>query len=232
MNFLSHALPYLSTPVVAVATGTPDWLSVIDRKIRARRRLVMPHLDSPHRMLRDVARGILAHLDDDQWFHTSEAFVELNLRFAMQLREQLPGDEGFRPMFVGHVLIEVLLDALWIDEDRGHAEAYYQAVSDLDVAEFQDAVNVITGKPTDRLVEVIPRYVDSAFLYDYSDPERLLFRMNQVMSRVGLTRLPDRLVSWLVLARRDVESRRVRLLTPPPGVDTQFPPMQFPPTQR
>jgi hypothetical protein len=225
MNFLSHALPYRNRPVVAVATGTPDWLSLIDRKIRARRRGLLPHLDSPNPMVREVATGILAHIDDDQWFHTTESFVELNLFLAMQLREILPGDEGFRPMFVGHILIEVMLDGFWIAEDRSHAELYYESIEALDAVEFERAVNVITGKPTDQLVGVMARYVEAKFLYDYLDPTKLLFRLNQVMSRVGLALLPDSMVPWIEKAEAQVRSRRERLLTPPGHISIDFPPM-------
>jgi hypothetical protein len=223
MNFLSHALPYRNRPIVAIATGIPDWLSLIDRKIRARRRTLLPHLDSSDPMIRLVATGMLAHIDDDQWFHTTEAFVELNLFLAMQLREQLPGDEGFRPMFVGHILIEVLLDALWIEDDRSHAEQYYESFESIDNHEFERAVNVITGKPTDQLANVIARYVEAKFLYDYSDPRTLLMRLNQVMSRVGLAKLPDSTLPWFEKAESQVRSRRKRLLTPPGPVGIGFP---------
>jgi hypothetical protein len=56
MNFLCHALPYLNDdPLLAISTGIPDWLSVIDRKIRARRKLAEQHVNSEDSELRSVA---------------------------------------------------------------------------------------------------------------------------------------------------------------------------------
>lgn len=212
--------------LVAVCTGVPDWLSVIDRKIRIRPRMATAHLDSSDAVIASVARGVMQHIDDDRWFHATEAFVQTNLQLAVELRDLLPGDAGFRPMFLAHILIEVMLDEMWINQDRGLAERYYEAVQQCDAPEVQRAINVISGKPSDKIVETINRYVDTAFLYDYADDDRLHFRMNQVMKRVGLSPLPDQIRDWYVDARATVALRRMRLLTPPPESDTVFPAMR------
>ena len=213
MNFLSHALPYLDDePDVAVLTGVPDWLSVIDRKIRIRPRMATAHLDHPDPMVAAVARGVDRHIADDRWFHGTEAFVQTNLDLAVQLRDLLPGDRGFRPMFLGHVLIEVILDSIWIAEDRSLAERYYDAVEQIDASEVERAINVVSGHPSDRIATTIRRYADEAFLYDYADDDRLHHRMNQVMKRVGLLPLGDAIRDWYPEARSIVAARRDRLL--------------------
>ncbi len=217
MNFLSHAMPYFDTPLVAACTAVPDWLSVVDRKIRARKRLAIQHLDSDDPSLRDVAGGVIRHIEDDRWFHGTQAFIETNMLIAVQLRDLLPGDAGFRPTFVGHILIEMLLDAFWIRDDRSIADRYYQLLAEQPANEIQRCVNQITGKPTDKLVGTIERFVEMKFLYDYLDDEKLLMRLNQVMTRVKLAPLPESLVDWLPKTRKLVESKRERFLTPPDG---------------
>jgi hypothetical protein len=219
MNFLCHALPYLDQPLLAVATGVPDWLGVVDRQIRARQKLAIPYLDCDDPPLRQVAGGIVRHHQDDHWFHGTAAFVSTNLQLAVQLRELLPGDAGFRPTFVGHILIEMFLDALWIREDRRIADRYYEAVAAVSPAMIQRCVNQITGKPTARLAELIERFVEARFLYDYLSPPQLLFRLNQIMKRVRLPELPAGVADWLPAAEQLVESRRQPLLTPPDGSD-------------
>ena len=62
MNFLSHAIPYLTSPhfdspLLAISTGIPDWLTVVDRKIRARGKLAEQHVNSTDSELSDVAKG-------------------------------------------------------------------------------------------------------------------------------------------------------------------------------
>lgn len=215
MNFLSHAIPYLEHPLLAVSTGVPDWLSVVDRKIRARGKLAAVHADSDDAELRMVAGGVLRHIEDDRWFHGTQAFVETNMELAIQLRGLLPGDAGFRPTFVGHILIEMLLDGMWIRDDRSTAEAYYSAIQAAPPSTIQRCVNKITGKPTENLVAVIERFAEVQFLYDYLDHDKLLMRLNQVMKRVGLSPLPAVVGDWLPRAHELVESRRRPLLTPP-----------------
>ncbi|KAA5544333.1 hypothetical protein FYK55_08260 [Roseiconus nitratireducens] len=224
MNFLCHAIPYLDDPLIAVCTAVPDWLSVTDRRIRARERMATAVLDSDDPAIRQVAAGILHHIRDDRWFHNTQAFAETNLTLAVQLRERLPGDAGFRPMFVGHILIEVLLDSFWIRDQPEWGERYYALVESESPELIQRCVNEITGRPTDRLAATIRRYVEARFLYDYGDHERLLFRLNQVMRRVGLNELPPSVLPWLTIASELVESRRERFLTPPDG-SSPFPPI-------
>ena len=215
MNFLCHALPYLDRPLLAAATGVPDWLSVVDRKIRARGKVARSFLTSDDPAMREVAAGIVQHVEDDRWFHGTRAFAEISLQLAVELRELLPGDAGFRPSFVGHILVEMLLDALWIRDDRAHAVGYFDAVASVPARQIQDCVNIITGRPTDRLQPVIDRFVEVQFLYDYLDNATLLARLNQVMNRVGLSPLPPAVEDWLSRASILVESRRLELLTPP-----------------
>ena len=227
MNFLCHAMPYLDEPLIAVSTGVPDWLSVIDRKIRARGKLAAQYVDSDDIELRQVSEGVIRHIEDDRWFHGTQAFIETNMRLAVQLRDLLPGDAGFRPTFVGHILIEMLLDAFWIRDNTSIAEDYYRTIKECDSATVQRCVNQITGKPTDRLAEVIDRFAEVRFLYDYLDNAKLLMRLNQVMKRVGLAELPSAVGDWLPSASDLVESRRVRLLSPP-DASNPFPPIETP----
>ncbi len=222
MNFLCHAMPYFETPLVAAGTAVPDWLSVVDRKIRARGKLARQVLDSDDDELRCVASGVIRHIEDDRWFHGTQAFVETNMQLAVELREYLPDDEGFRPTFVGHILLEMLLDAFWIRDDRAIADRYYLMLDSVSAQTIERCVNTITGKPTDGLVSAIERFIEIRFLYDYLDLDKLLERVNQVLRRVRLRPLPDSVADWLPEASKLVESRRQRLLTPPDGT-TPFP---------
>jgi hypothetical protein len=224
MNFLCHAMPYLDQPLVAVATGIPDWLSAVDRRIRARGKLAARYLDSSDDSLRMVASGIVRHLEDDRWFHATRSFAETNLELAIQLRDRLPGDAGFRPTFVGHILIEMLLDAFWIRDDESIVRRYYESIESSCLPTIERCVNRITDQPTAALRPVIERFTRARFLYDYLDHDKLLTRLNQVMKRVRLAPLPSSLRAWLPEAAELVESRRGELLQPP-HASSPFPPI-------
>lgn len=215
MNYLAHGYRFLDSPYFLAGTAVPDWLSVVDRKVRVRSRAALPLVESPDEATRQIAGGILQHLADDQWFHQTRVFAETSLQFAVELRERLPGDEGFRPSFLGHILVELLIDAVLIARDRSLADRYYDAMDRISGAQVQRVVNAIAKVQTDRLEAWISRFRQVRFLYDYLNDIQLLFRMEQVMSRVGLPPLGDHLAVWLPSARRIVADRCDQLLTPP-----------------
>lgn len=227
MNYLAHGCRFLDSPYFVAGTAVPDWLSVIDRKVRVRGHAAETLLADEDFATRQLAAGILRHLADDRWFHQTRAFAETSLRFAVELRQRLPDDEGFRPSFLGHILVEILIDATLMERDPGLAADYYQTLGGVSATHVQDVVNRIARipsnhhvpsnhrVPTNHLAVGIARFLEVRFLYDYLDDARLLFRLEQIMRRVGLPPLGEHLLSWLPAARAVVAQRCDELLTPP-----------------
>src|SRR4051812_38665606 len=117
MNYLAHGWRFTAEPYFLAGTAAPDWMNVIDRKLRLRSRVATRFVGNPDTQLASVARGVVQHHADDAWFHATPAFNELSLAFAVELRDALPGDEGFRPSFLGHIMVELLLDAVLAEEN-------------------------------------------------------------------------------------------------------------------
>ena len=205
----------LKAPKVLAGTAVPDWLNVVNRRAKARARTAETFLDADDHQLRSLARGVRQHHEDDRWFHQAPIFSELSLRFTVQIRDQLANDPGMRPSFLGHILVELLLDAELIEEAPHRLDIYYQAVESLDLDFLSGAVNQLTTRPVERLAEFVERFSRVRFLYDYLDDEKLLLRLNQVMKRVGLSPLPEELRALLPAARRDVRTHKRALLQPP-----------------
>ena len=87
MNYLAHGWQFTDKPYVLAGTAAPDWLSVIDRKIRLRSRTAAEFVNDPDPILAAVARGVVQHHADDAWFHALPAFNELSLAFAVEIRK-------------------------------------------------------------------------------------------------------------------------------------------------
>lgn len=216
MNYLAHGIQFVDAPYFLAGTAVPDWLSVVDRRVRTRGQAAATLLDDHDEPTRQLAAGILQHLEDDRWFHQSRVFAETTLQFALELRDRLPGDEGFRPSFLGHIIVEILIDATLIARDPAAAHRYYDALGCVDARKVQAVVNRIARVQTDQLENGISRFREVRFLYDYLNDDTLLFRLEQVMRRVGLPPLGDQLVDWLPMARAVVAQRCDSLLTAPP----------------
>lgn len=212
MNYLAHGRHFTHDPYFLAGTAAPDWLSVIDRRMRLRSKTVTHFTADTDPQLAAFARGVMQHHADDDWFHQQRAFVELSLQFTLQIRDLLAPDDGFRPSFVGHILVELLMDAC-LDEDNPQLlPSYYAALNQLDAELLQRHINALATKQTDLLATFIPRFQAERFLADYRKDERLLHRLNQVMRRAKLPLLPETFLEVLPAARAGVRERLNELL--------------------
>ncbi|MEI8376751.1 MAG: hypothetical protein WCJ35_28385 [Planctomycetota bacterium] len=212
MNYFSHALPFLADPYFVAGTAVPDWLAVVDRGVRVRAKNVEPLAAHPHSETAAVARGLLQHFRDDSLFHKTRAFAETTLELSAAIRSLLPADSGFRPSFLGHVLVEVLLDWTLAEDNPGGLETYYHALESVDPGVVQETVNRIAARNTDRLAPMIFLFCRERILWDYGRDDKLLLRMNQVMRRVGFIPLPEGVQELFPAARQLVRRRQHELL--------------------
>lgn len=212
MNYFAHGRHFIDNPYFLAGTAVPDWLNVVDRRVRVRARQARLYAESQNPCVARVAAGIVRHCGDDAWFHETRAFAELSLELCQMLRRRLPADDGFRPHFLGHILVELLLDAALIAENPARLDAYYAAFDAIDPEVVQDAVNQMSPRPTYNLGAFIRLFSRERFLSDYSDDDKLLFRTNQVMRRVGLPLLPHDVSVLLGEARAIVAHRKDDLL--------------------
>jgi hypothetical protein len=212
MNYFAHALPFLDKPYFAAGTAVPDWLSVVDRQVRVRSKHAEPLLASADPRVAAVAGGILQHLCDDRRFHDTRAFAETSLQLTAAARNILGGDPGFRPSLLGHLLVEVLLDASLVNRLPQQVDAYYRALESADAQLVQRAVNEMAPRPTERLAAMMAAFCRERILLDYREDGRLLLRLNQVMRRLKFAALPDGFAALLPDARRLIEERQEELL--------------------
>jgi len=147
MNYFAHGRNFCESPVFLAGVSLPDWLNVVDRKIRARSRRSRPLLDDSDPDMAALAAGVCRHHEDDAWFHGTRAFTELSLELTLAVRDVLPKDEGFRPSFLGHILVELLLDSALIDDDPAAIRRYYATMDELDGHRIERLAARITGTP-------------------------------------------------------------------------------------
>lgn len=220
MNYFAHALHHLDRPYFVAGTALPDWLSVVDRRVRLRAKNVEPFSDGTGTPAAELAAGVLQHLEDDAWFHKTAAFAVASAELTVLLRDALPSDDGHRPAFLGHILTEMLLDAILIDRHPERLAGYYALLARLDGQIIEESANRMARNTTDRLHEFVPLFARERFLSDYGDSNRLLYRLNQIMRRVKLNALPGGLEPRLDEARSIVERHAGALL---PGLITDQP---------
>ncbi len=212
MNYFAHAFRFLDDPYLAAGTGVPDWLAVVDRHVRIRIKHAEPMATESHSPAASVAQGIVQHIRDDRRFHATRAFAEISLELTTKVRQALGGESGFRPNFLGHLLVEVLLDAALVADNPSRLEAYYRTLDAVDGDLVETAVNRMAPRPTGRLARMISRFRRERILWDYLEDAKLFGRLNQVMRRVKFARLPERFLDLLPEVRSLVARRKADLL--------------------
>lgn len=220
MNYFAHGYQYCDRPYFLAGTAVPDWMNVVDRSIRPRAAIAKKLLESESEDWRELAAGIIQHHYDDRWFHQTRAFMELTLQFTGRIRAHLPEDEGFRTGFLGHILVELLLDAELAKRHPGQLDVYYETLEAVNARRVAEGVSEMTGKDASNLQWMIQRFCVVRFLADYAEDQRLLWRLNGVMQRVQLPELPSDIVSVFPAARQEVAARFDELLTAPDESDS------------
>lgn len=218
MNYLAHGIASLDDPYQTAGVAVPDWLGLTRPRLRCRSRHAAPFVDDDDLNVAAIARGVCRHHAEDDWFHQSPAFGELSIDFSRRIRRATDDAEAVRPSFLGHILVELLLDAELIEQDPACVDRYYAALAEVDATAAARAVGQMNGADASPLADIIERFRLVRFLYDYVDDDRLTFRLNQVMRRVGLCKLPASFGAVLAPARRAVHCRAGELLAAPGGM--------------
>ena len=212
MNYFTHALQFLDRPTFVIGTSLPDMLSVVDRKMRLRSKKVDPFADGSGTFEAELAAGILQNLKDDRWFHQTRGFLVTIGELTRLFTEVLGSEDGVRCPFLGHIVTELQLDGALVERYPDKLDKYYDRLGEIDAEAVQDSVNRMATRTSDRLSYVIGRFHQEQFLRDYQEPDRLLFRLNQVMLRVRLDPLPHEMVDALASSWSIVRGRVEELL--------------------
>ena len=175
MNCFTHALPFLDDEHFVVGSCLPDWLGACDRKCRVREKAAQKFIDHEDPRVASLAKGIVQHHQDDFWFHQTPAFNALNLNFAVELRELLGQERSMRPSLIGHMLVEMFLDAFLHRSFPGMLDRYYQQVAKVNPAFVQETINQFATRTTDKLEYAMNRFNEVKFLYDYETEQKALF---------------------------------------------------------
>jgi len=208
MNYFAHGYRLVESPCLLAGTALPDWLGAADRRARLRRGRLNGEGDE---RMREVAKGVLRHHDDDAWFHATEAFQ----RTLWELTRMVRGAMDGKAWFVAHVLLEMLLDRFLIEQMPERLDAYYDAIDSLDPGWIETTAATWTTQPPRGLATYVRAFQEYRFLYGYLDDDGLCARLDRVVARVKLPPLPADFSRHLPDARALVGERVEALLTEP-----------------
>ena len=212
MNYFAHGRHFVDDPYFLAGTAVPDWLNVVDRRVRVRSRQAEQHFARPTPARRAWQRALCSIAGTTSGFtargHLPSCRSSCAGCCARGCRQTM--DSG--RTFWGTSWSRCCSMPRSMADDPARLEAYYAAFDTLDAEATAAAVNRIAGRDVPNLAAFIPLFSRERFLSDYADDGKLLVRLNQVMRRVGLPLLPASLVDTLAEARRQVAARKDELL--------------------
>ncbi|MEE8105203.1 MAG: hypothetical protein V3T86_06685 [Planctomycetota bacterium] len=209
MNYFAHGVGSFGDPYRLAGTAVPDWIRASDRRSRLR----PERLDGEAGLVASLAAGIRRHFEDDRWFHQTAAFHEVSRDLTRRVVALEPDNRHMRAFFLGHVLLELLLDACLIEREPESLPRYYEALAQADAGEIGRAVAGWSEPAAERLGRFMELFLQERFLFDYLDNQKLVHRFSQVARRAGLERVPDGLVGLLPEARELVRAATDALMT-------------------
>jgi hypothetical protein len=202
LNYLAHSLPFVDDddvlgPWRVAGTSLPDWLRVVDRQARLRPAvLALAPRDDPRFVA--MIEGAQRHHDDDLRFHSDDAFDALSHELAAEIRGRFPDQ---RASALGHVLVEMLVDAALMQQRPGLLDRFYAQVDVVDDDVVGRFVRAATGRPVDHAELFLQRFKKSRFLAYYATDPGLRDCLQGVWTRTGIGALPDGFVDVVGAAR-------------------------------
>ncbi len=185
MNFLAHhkTMHRSDDPSYCAGKILPDLLRGFNPAWRLTHEDVsgLPAADS-------VTLGISIHLHTDQHFHNSEYFTNVVHRNAALFR-QVEWPASFRHgWFFAHVVSEMLLDRLLLKHEKWLADDFYTQLSSLKMATLQPLFRYKGWNTAmNGFWNYLQRFVQSRYLFTYEDDSHMLYALNRVGNRVGLS---------------------------------------------
>ena len=136
----------------------------------------------------------------------------MNMVMAVEYREKFGNSQTMRASLIGHIVIEMLLDAWLESKYPGSMESMYVWLAKLDAEKIQQSINQFATKPTDKLAPEIGRFLKVRYLFDYLKDEGVRYRMNKVLGRLKLDLMPKESIDWIGKKRQLIYEQAPELL--------------------
>ena len=214
MNLLSHfACARHLPPAVQAGSALGDLLPLYRRRVRP-----LPLAERWSRdpdgaaELADVAEGVRFHLRVDSRFHRDPLFLETSGRISRALREASAAP-GLKRFFPAHILTEMFLDHLLMDQDPALAGAFYDLFGG-DTRELMTRfASAHPETEPEEFARFLERFVRERFLEGYRDMEGVLRRAQRMLVRFGQRELePGETAAVRRVLELDRETLRGQLL--------------------
>lgn len=190
MNLVAHY--HLDRDLVnsffTVGAATPDLLSIYNSHLRIKERhLKKLSEDERGRITPPFLAGLQRHFFADGVFHTSPLFTRETKHISNMLEAYFPDLEIQRKFFIGHILLELMIDKVLINLHPGILESYYgHFESLLPFRDIKRSLEIAVGHELPNYEAYLKRFLRRKFLYHYADPQHIAWILRRILRRVRI----------------------------------------------
>lgn len=190
MNLVAHY--YLDRDRVnsyfVVGAATPDLLSIYNSSLRIKaRHLKKMSEDQAGRITPPFLAGLYRHFFADGVFHLSPNFKEQTKRISNMLESYFPDLNIQRKFFIAHIMLELLIDKVLIDENPGILESYYGHFEALQpFRDLRKTSELALGNELPNYEFYMKKFLRRKYLYEYAQFEHIAWVLRRILRRVGI----------------------------------------------
>lgn len=158
-----------------------------------------------------INKGCNRHFASDRKFHNWNVFVTLSQESTDTMRES--GDKDLdRDFFLSHILIEMMLDKILLDQNPTLADDFYNMIDSVEMDWILKYLRY-SGLQDDELFKGNHRrFMKAAFLKHYTSIENVVDFLEKVAIRTGLKEFTDDQKELLADISRTLEPQLERSL--------------------
>lgn len=179
MNFLSHYQVH-SRDVHEFNFGLlfPDFLGILNRDYKLGQYKSDYAGPSNH-----FVEGLDYHVRADAYWHDCVYFKEKCQLLKDVFTSFGFGERPYRPFFMTHVALELLIDRQLVLKDEAVCENMYHSLANVDSV-FLDGLFQQRGE-TERMLNFLKNFIDRRYVFSYGDNEMFVYALNRLFSRIG-----------------------------------------------
>ena len=168
MNFLAHY--YLDSQsadsLFVIGLVTPDLMSLYNRGIRFRERDILKATKNASLSTEEqtLLKGVSRHFEADGIFHDSAFFKDESSLIGKRLRDAFPAHNVERSFFVGHVLLELCLDRLLMQEYPSLTTSFYEHFRAFSPEKIAELTSTLAGNPLPGYQEFLIRFLEKPYI--------------------------------------------------------------------
>lgn len=178
MNFLSHHTVHaIENPEFNFGLLFPDFLGIISRSYKLKQFKKDFSKERPSLLL-----GIAHHELADGIWHESSFFKNKCSLIKSVLASYGFNERPFRPFFMSHVMLEILLDRAIVQASEDHADQMYRSLDAIDTDLIQQISRV--NEATAEFGKFFASFRSNRYVFSYADNEMFIYALNRLFSRV------------------------------------------------